>query len=418
MWLVKRATLAERAAWALKTRGRLAQERASIPSGSFYQRQSSRWTSLSSHQPTHQLTGSPLPHSNVHFLSWTAIKNMERSPPEARNGRLMTCSHLRAGVRNRGNSDARRRKQADFPAESKIALGPIFNAGKKFSLAASQSERTGEVALADVRSLPRDSRRAALSAMLSAKHADQRIALLCSSTSSHLQRLLTTEEFGDQRPSQSLHRMRQLLGELVPHVDNPILRELLLQRLPQEIRMVLASATDMPLDLRGTDHLPLEEPPPSSTALQDLQLKIDQLTASVAALQPPSGYAGCPSGRSPPNHRNSSRARTPSPPRAQGTCWYHRKYGHPAVVETRQRPLQWLGISVKEEKGGYGGSIWRVSATTITMCLVKRAMLAERAAWALTTRGRLDREGTSIPSGSFYQRQSSRSSYYSFQPSK
>ncbi|KAM7300903.1 tetraspanin-6 [Ixodes scapularis] len=119
------------------------------------------------------------------------------------------------------------------------------------------------------------------------------------STSSRLQRLLTTEELGDQRPSQLLHRMRQLLGEQVPHVENPILRELFLQRLPQGIRMVLASATDMPLDRlaemadRVAEYAAptistLVEPPPSSTALQDLQLKIDQLTASVAALQPPS----------------------------------------------------------------------------------------------------------------------------------
>lgn len=144
--------------------------------------------------------------------------------------------------------------------------------------------------------------------------------------------------------------MRQLLGEQVHHVENPILRELFLQRLPQGIRMVLASATDMPLDRlaemadRVAEYAAptistLVEPPPASTALQDLQLKIDQLTASVAALQPPSGDARRPSGRNPPNHRNSSRARTPSPPRGQGTCWYHRKYGHRAFK--CHRPCTW-----------------------------------------------------------------------------
>ncbi|KAG0434319.1 hypothetical protein HPB47_019193, partial [Ixodes persulcatus] len=111
------------------------------------------------------------------------------------------------------------------------------------------------------------------------------------STASRLQRLLTTVELGDQLPSQLLHRMHQLLGEQAFDVSNSILRELFLQRLPQGVRMVLAPANDMSLDRfaemadRVVEYaLPtvaaLTEPQSSTTAIQELQAKVDQLTVT------------------------------------------------------------------------------------------------------------------------------------------
>ncbi|KAM7294783.1 uncharacterized protein ISCGN_024288 [Ixodes scapularis] len=65
---------------------------------------------------------------------------------------------------------------------------------------------------------------------------------------SRLQHLLNMEELGDQRPSQLLRRMRQLMGDVTTDADTSLLRELFLQRLPHSMVPILAAAEDMPLD--------------------------------------------------------------------------------------------------------------------------------------------------------------------------
>ncbi|CAN7992089.1 unnamed protein product, partial [Ixodes hexagonus] len=62
-----------------------------------------------------------------------------------------------------------------------------------------------------------------------------------------LQRLLTSEELGERTPSQLLRRLQQLLGEQAATFADALLRELFLQRLPNNVKMVLGAASGLAL---------------------------------------------------------------------------------------------------------------------------------------------------------------------------
>ncbi|XP_075732920.1 uncharacterized protein LOC142775405 [Rhipicephalus microplus] len=53
-----------------------------------------------------------------------------------------------------------------------------------------------------------------------------------------LQKLLTSEELGDRTPAELLCRVRHLIGDYSAALDVSILRELFLQQLPQQVRVI------------------------------------------------------------------------------------------------------------------------------------------------------------------------------------
>jgi hypothetical protein len=165
-----------------------------------------------------------------------------------------------------------------------------------------------------------------------------------------LQQLISGEELGDRKPTQLLRRMQQLLGDkLGASADaNSFLRELFLQRLPANVRMVLAS-TDVTTDINKLADMAdkvIEVATPtiatvSSAAAQDsASFEVQQLRKEVARLADLVASLTTQS-----RSRSSSRPRRPRSPTptassAQGElCWYHVKFGEAA--RKCKEPCSW-----------------------------------------------------------------------------
>ena len=164
-----------------------------------------------------------------------------------------------------------------------------------------------------------------------------------------LQQLIGGEELGDRKPTQLLRRMQQLLGDKLSTADScSFLRELFLQRLPANVRMVLASSdiTDIAKLAEMADkvmevvaptvgHLdvqPTETPPPPSqptpSEFQQLRDEVGRLTALVQSLSTrhPRNRQ-----RSSSQHRTRQHSHSPArPPQDETLCWYHKTFGDKA----------------------------------------------------------------------------------------
>ncbi|XP_075741523.1 uncharacterized protein LOC142791063 [Rhipicephalus microplus] len=163
------------------------------------------------------------------------------------------------------------------------------------------------------------------------------------SEQSRLQQLLCHEELSDQRPSQLLHRMRQLLGQQASEErQHQLLRELFLRRLPQSTRMILAGSDDVILErlVQLADLITdCTEPPKMSIAetgrpehadrLGHQQDRVDRLAAAVENLAMSNKHR-------PARHRSPSRDRSPqhrghSSEAEQNICWYHCRFREQAT---------------------------------------------------------------------------------------
>lgn len=173
---------------------------------------------------------------------------------------------------------------------------------------------------------------------------EQLIRRTTASEQRKLQQLFSTEQLGDQKPSQLLRRLQQLLGEHASTTDSTFLRELFLRRLPNNVQMILASTSNTSsldeLAELADKIMDIAVPPVAGIQNSSPQLnaKVDQLHTEVTRLQElvkslshsrhhrPSRRPSTPRPISP--HPSTS-PRPPSPSNSE-VCWYHQKYGESA----------------------------------------------------------------------------------------
>ena len=157
----------------------------------------------------------------------------------------------------------------------------------------------------------------------------QLIKRTAASEQRRLQQLFHAEELGDRKPLQFLRRLQQLLGDTAHGFDPKFLRELFLQRLPSNARMVVASSSDdvsleelaqladRIMDV-STPTVAAVTGPSVTSELEQLRSEVTRLNALVQKLQLP---------LRPQSHFRHPRARSPSPRRPLNLCWYHYRFG-------------------------------------------------------------------------------------------
>lgn len=165
-----------------------------------------------------------------------------------------------------------------------------------------------------------------------------------------VRQLLMEEELGDDSPSKFLRRLRGLSST----IGDDLLRTVWTQRLPAHVQAILQAQADDTLDKLATVADKVMEVYPgsptaaaapnpavhaaSTSSMDALQKRLDELSRQVAALQSQLDAVGPPRrsrsrSRAPATRRETSTSKDPT--EDSGRCWYHRKYGAEAQKCTK-----------------------------------------------------------------------------------
>ena len=181
---------------------------------------------------------------------------------------------------------------------------------------------------------------------------EELIRRTATSQQQRIQQLLSTEVIGDRKPTQFLRRLQQLAGDTIRH-DSVFLRELFLQRLPTNVRIVLASTNDsipitelaqladkvMEVAVPVMSKVSVQSSvPPSPSEVELLQGKVIALEQEIKTLQQAT-RAQLPRQRSPSPQRYSTRNPVSNSPST--ICWYHQNFG--ASAKKCRSPCSYSG---------------------------------------------------------------------------
>lgn len=168
------------------------------------------------------------------------------------------------------------------------------------------------------------------------------------SEKTRLQQLFSDLQLGDKRPTTLLREMKQLLG--TSQMDESLLRELWIQRLPETAQAIISIASSLPLAeaaniadkvverfQQRVNHVEVPHTNPQgqqSTSLVDAcaastsnPANVDSLWAEVAALR--RDFSRFALNRS-PRRRTSRSPRRPFVSSENGYCFYHARFGNRA----------------------------------------------------------------------------------------
>lgn len=174
-----------------------------------------------------------------------------------------------------------------------------------------------------------------------------------SSVATRLRELLSKEELGNEKPTDLLRRMKQLLGEKYQSFDPDLFKQLFYQRLPPAVQRSLFSVKD---DLKPdaiaklADEFMATLPGPltssvssvvseRTTQFDELVKQVSLLATKVTSLE----RLDRRHSRSPTPHRRRRRSRSKSP----GLCWYHNNFGEKATRCTT--PCTYKASNSKDE---------------------------------------------------------------------
>ena len=172
---------------------------------------------------------------------------------------------------------------------------------------------------------------------------DELIKRTSASEQKRLHQLLTSEELGDRKPSQLLRRMKQLLGE--KNLEDSILKQLFVQRLPTNIQLILASTSQtttleelaaladkimevsVPFSISAVQKPENKVLSAPSNEIKELREQIKELTSQVASLKSYMRERSKSRGRSQTRKANRSPSSDAKSSTSGDMCWYHRTYG-------------------------------------------------------------------------------------------
>ncbi len=181
---------------------------------------------------------------------------------------------------------------------------------------------------------------------------------LQSSLTARLQELLSTEQLGNEKPTDLLRRMKKLVGN-TNHIDVKLLTHLFYQRLPPSIQRNMFTVKEkLPLDDLAQladefmDTIPTEPTVNNITSpsndIQELKNlttalihQVSELSVSIANIKKNSARSVSPAHRRSRSRYNHSANSNNHNANSNGQCFYHNKFGSEAY--NCQKPCTYSG---------------------------------------------------------------------------